>query len=113
MNASRRGNCSNTASGLLLFLAGKSMQISRKPAVCCIGHQHVGPVLGPPRLSAPAAAEGRSMPGGGGRCIVAHGDALEQLEERLAAAGEDPQQVAREWVAGPADDSLLGGGELL
>jgi hypothetical protein len=45
--------------------------------------------------------------------IVAHGESLEQVEEQVVAAGEDPQRVVREWIAGPEDDSLLGGGELL
>jgi hypothetical protein len=35
------------------------------------------------------------------------------VEERLAAAGEDAQRVVLEWVAGPEDDSRLGGGELM
>jgi hypothetical protein len=45
--------------------------------------------------------------------IVASGATVEQVEERLAAAGEDAQGVVLEWVAGPEDDSLLGGGELM
>jgi hypothetical protein len=45
--------------------------------------------------------------------IVASGETVEQVEERLAAAGEDAQAVVLEWVAGAEDDSLLGGGELM
>lgn len=45
--------------------------------------------------------------------IVASGETTEQLEETLAARDEDGQRVVLEWVAGPGDDSLLGGGELL
>ena len=45
--------------------------------------------------------------------IVARGETIEQLEERILAVGQDPQRVVREWIAGPEDDSLLGGGELL
>jgi hypothetical protein len=48
-----------------------------------------------------------------GCCIVAHGETVEQLEQQVLAAGLDPQRVVREWVAGPEDDSMLGGGELL
>jgi hypothetical protein len=44
--------------------------------------------------------------------IVGSGEAVEQVEERLAAAGEDAQRVVLEWVAGPEDDSRLGGGSL-
>jgi hypothetical protein len=44
--------------------------------------------------------------------IVASAETVEQLEEQLAAVGEDAQLVVLEWVAGPEDDSLLGGGEL-
>jgi hypothetical protein len=45
--------------------------------------------------------------------IVASGEEVEQVEEQLAALGEQGRQVVLEWVAGPEDDSLLGGGELL
>jgi hypothetical protein len=45
--------------------------------------------------------------------IVASGETIEQLEDQIVAAGEDPQRVVLEWVAGPEDDCLLGGGELL
>jgi hypothetical protein len=44
--------------------------------------------------------------------IVAHGETVERLEEEIAAAGEDPHRVVREWVAGPEDDCRIGGGEL-
>lgn len=43
--------------------------------------------------------------------IVASGETVEQVEEQLAVAGEHAQRVVLEWVAGPEDDSLLGGGE--
>ena len=46
-----------------------------------------------------------------GRRIVKSGQTLQQLEEQLAAAGEDPQKVVLECVPGPEDDSLLGSGE--
>jgi hypothetical protein len=45
--------------------------------------------------------------------IVACGETVQQLEKQILAVGEDPQRVVREWVAGPEDNSLLGGGELL
>lgn len=45
--------------------------------------------------------------------IVASGPTIEQLEEQVVASGEDPQRVVREWFAGPEDDCLLGGGDLL
>jgi hypothetical protein len=45
--------------------------------------------------------------------IVAHGETMERLEEQILAVGEDPQRVVREWVAGPEDDNLLAGGQLL
>jgi hypothetical protein len=48
-----------------------------------------------------------------GNRVVASGETIEQLEEKLAAMGTDGQQVVREWLAGVEDDSLLGGGELL
>ena len=50
---------------------------------------------------------------GDGRRIVAHGETVEQLEEQILLGGEDPQRVVREWVAGPEDDCLASGGELL
>jgi hypothetical protein len=46
-----------------------------------------------------------------GREIVAHSEALEQLEDRIATAGADRQRVVREWITGPKDDNVLGGGE--
>jgi hypothetical protein len=45
--------------------------------------------------------------------IVASGETAEQLEKQLAALDEDGQRVVLEWVAGPEDDNLLGGGELM
>jgi Family of unknown function (DUF5678) len=45
-----------------------------------------------------------------GRRIVAGADTLLELEERLTAAGEDPQNVAFERIE--FEDSLLGGAEL-
>ena len=45
--------------------------------------------------------------------IVTDGPTVEALEEKLEAMGENPQRVVLEWVAGPEDDTLLGGGELL
>jgi hypothetical protein len=43
--------------------------------------------------------------------IVAHGATVEELEEKLAALGEEGQRVVLEWLAGPEEDSLLGAGE--
>jgi hypothetical protein len=48
-----------------------------------------------------------------GRRIVASEATLERLEESLATSGADPQAVVLEWVAGPDDDTLLGGGDLV
>ena len=45
--------------------------------------------------------------------IVASGDTVERLENQIAAAGQDPQQLVLEWIAGPEEDGLLSGGELL
>jgi hypothetical protein len=45
--------------------------------------------------------------------IVARGETVGELEEQILASGTNPQQVVREWIAGPEDDSLAGGGELL
>jgi len=45
--------------------------------------------------------------------VVARGETIEQLEEQIESAGENPQRVVREWIAGLEDESLLGGGELL
>ncbi len=42
--------------------------------------------------------------------IVASGETVQLLEEQLAALDQDGQRVVLEWVAGPEDDSLLGGG---
>jgi hypothetical protein len=46
-----------------------------------------------------------------GRHIVARGETVEQLEEEIAAQGENGQNVVLEWVPGSDDDSLLGAGE--
>jgi hypothetical protein len=43
--------------------------------------------------------------------IVASGETVERLEEQIAQRGEDPQRVVLEWIAGPEEDSMLGGGE--
>jgi hypothetical protein len=48
-----------------------------------------------------------------GRRILAGAEALERLEEQLAALGEDPQQVVLEHIPGPEDDTNLGGAESL
>lgn len=40
--------------------------------------------------------------------IVASGATLERLEDSLAAAGHDPEQVAFEYVSGPEGDVCLG-----
>jgi hypothetical protein len=48
-----------------------------------------------------------------GCCIVASGETVEQLEEQILTLGKDPQRVVREWVAGPEDDTLQGGGGML
>jgi len=48
-----------------------------------------------------------------GRRIVRHGSTIGELEEELAKAGQDAQQVVFEWVAGPEEDSLAPGGELV
>jgi hypothetical protein len=45
--------------------------------------------------------------------IVARGETVGELEEQILATGTDPQRVVREWIAGPEDDSMAGGGELL
>ncbi|HKB38385.1 MAG TPA: DUF5678 domain-containing protein [Gemmataceae bacterium] len=50
---------------------------------------------------------------GDGRRIVASGETIQRLEEQLAAAGEDPQQVVLERIPGPEDDTCLGGAEFL
>jgi hypothetical protein len=46
-----------------------------------------------------------------GSRVLAGAETLRQLEEQLAAAGEDPQQVAFERIE--PDDSLPGGAEFL
>jgi hypothetical protein len=48
-----------------------------------------------------------------GRRLVAAAEALERLEDQLAALGEDPQQVVLEHLPDPEDDTSLGGAELL
>jgi hypothetical protein len=48
-----------------------------------------------------------------GRRIVAGAAGLGDLEEQLAARGEDPQQVVLEHLPGPDDDTNLGGAESL
>ncbi len=50
---------------------------------------------------------------GDGRRIVASGETIQRLEERLAATGQDPQQVVFERIPGPEDDISLGGAEFL
>jgi len=47
-----------------------------------------------------------------GHRILANAETLECLEEKLAALGEDPQQVVLEGIPGPEDDMLLGAEEL-
>ncbi len=47
-----------------------------------------------------------------GRRIVASGATLDQVESQLAAQRDDPEQVFLEWIGGPEDDILLGGGDL-
>jgi hypothetical protein len=46
-----------------------------------------------------------------GRRIVAAGESLTSLEEKLAALGQDPQQVVLEGIPGPEDDVMLGAEE--
>jgi hypothetical protein len=48
-----------------------------------------------------------------GHHILAGAEALESVEEQLAALGEDPQEVVLEYVPGPEDDIILGGAESL
>jgi hypothetical protein len=50
---------------------------------------------------------------GDGRRLVASGQTIQRLEEQLAAAGQDPQQVVFERIPGPEDDTCLGGVEFL
>jgi hypothetical protein len=44
--------------------------------------------------------------------IAAAADSLEDLEEQLAAAGQDPRQVVLEGLPGPEDAMPLGAEEL-
>jgi hypothetical protein len=46
-----------------------------------------------------------------GSRIIAGADTLMDLEGRITAAGEDPQEVALERIE--LEDSMLGGAELL
>ena len=46
-----------------------------------------------------------------GRRIIASAATLQNLEDLLAAHGEDAEQVVFEWLAGPDEDTLLGAGE--
>ena len=48
-----------------------------------------------------------------GRRVVASGESVERLEEELAGMGKEAHGVVLEWLAGPEDDSMLGGGDLL
>jgi hypothetical protein len=45
--------------------------------------------------------------------VVGSGDTVEELEEQLAKSTQDPQRVVLEWLAGPEDDSLVPGGDLV
>ena len=45
--------------------------------------------------------------------IIAGAETVEQLEEKLEGLSKDAQGVVLEWLAGPEDDNLLGGGELM
>jgi len=47
-----------------------------------------------------------------GRRILASGETLECLEQKLAAQGNDPQEVVLEGVPGPEEDTFLGAEEL-
>jgi hypothetical protein len=49
---------------------------------------------------------------GDGRSILASGNTLDQVENQLAALGEDPQEVFLERIGGPEDDIILGGGDI-
>ncbi len=49
---------------------------------------------------------------GDGRTILASRDTLDQLENQLAAQGEDPQEVFLERIGEPEDDIILRGGDL-
>ena len=46
-----------------------------------------------------------------GNRILARGNDIAQVEERLLAQGENPNEVALERIPSPEDDSLLGGQE--
>ncbi len=48
-----------------------------------------------------------------GRRILAGAEAIECLEEQLAALGADPQEVVFEHISGPEDDTSLGSAESL
>ena len=48
-----------------------------------------------------------------GRRILAGAEAVECVEEQLAALGEDPQEVVLEYIPGPEDDISVGGAESL
>jgi hypothetical protein len=48
-----------------------------------------------------------------GRRVLAGAEALESLEDQLAALGHDPQQVVLEHIPGPDDDTYLGGAEFV
>ncbi len=48
-----------------------------------------------------------------GRRILAGAEALECVEEQLAALREDPQEVVLEYIPGAEDDISLGGAESL
>ena len=45
-----------------------------------------------------------------GRRILARGETVEQLEQEIAAKGENCQNFVLEWLPGAEDDSLLGAG---
>jgi hypothetical protein len=47
-----------------------------------------------------------------GRRILASGETLECLEQKLAAQGSSPQEVVLEGIPGPEDDTFLGAEEL-
>lgn len=46
-----------------------------------------------------------------GRRILACGETVEQLEQQIAAKGENSQNAVLEWLPGAEDDSQLGAGE--
>jgi hypothetical protein len=48
-----------------------------------------------------------------GRRIVGCGRTVGEVEAELTTTGEDAQQVVFEWVAGPEEDSLAPGGDLV